>query len=103
MAEKSFLQKVKHYRKEIFVVFMAIILVIFMVQNSEDVDFDLVVTDMEVPLIVLILGFTALGAGTVGIYWFLSNRDKKRTIKEMAKELEKKDAEINMVKSLKEE
>ena len=103
MEEKSFLEKVKHYRKEIFVGIIAIILIIFMIKNSHEVNFHLVFTKMDIPLIVLILGFTALGAGTVGIYWLISNRDKKRTIKNMAEEIAKKDEEIKMSKSLKSE
>ncbi len=81
--EESFLSKANRYRKEIFVGILIIILLIFMIQNSHDVDFNLVFTDMDVPLIVLILGFAALGAAIVGVYWILSNRDKKRTIKDL--------------------
>ncbi len=87
MAEESFLSKVNKYRKEIIVGLLVILLIVFMVQNNQDVTFHLVFTDMQVPLIVLILGFAALGAAIVGVYWMLSVRDKNRTIKDLSKEI----------------
>lgn len=85
--EESFLSKMNKYRKEIVTSLLIILLIIFMVQNSHDVDFNLIFTDMQVPLIVLILAFAALGAAIVGVYWVLSSRDKKRTIKEMGNQI----------------
>jgi len=87
MSEESFISQMRKYRKEILVGLAILILLIFMVQNAHDVKFYLVFTDMSVPLIVLILGFTALGALTVGIYWMISNRDKKRDIKELKQKI----------------
>lgn len=85
--EESFLSKMNKYRKEIITGLLIILLIVFMVQNSHDVDFYLVFTDMHVPLIVLILAFAALGASIVGVYWMMSSRDKKRTIKEMGSQI----------------
>ena len=86
--EKSFLSTLKEYRKEIIVGFLIILLLVFMIQNSHDVDFNLIVTDMDIPLIVLILGFSSLGAIIVGVYWYINNRDKKREKKELEKEVD---------------
>ncbi len=87
MSEESFLSKANKYRKEIIVGLLIILLIVFMVQNNQDVTFHLVFTDMQVPLIVLILGFAALGASIVGVYWMLSVRDKNRTIKDLTREV----------------
>ena len=84
--EKSLGQKIVHYRREIIIGLLIILLIAFMVDNSHDVDFNLVFTDMSVPLIVLILGFACLGAMIVGLYWFIGSRDNKRDRKLLQKE-----------------
>lgn len=96
--EESFLSKANRYRKEILVGILIIILLIFMIQNSHDVDFNLVFTDMDVPLIVLILGFAGLGAAIVGVYWLLANRDKKRTIKDLNRKVLDLEAKLEVAK-----
>jgi len=86
MTEKkgNFVDTLKKYRKELIIGVMLILLVVFMIQNKHDVDFNLVFTDMQVPLIVIILFFSGLGAAIVGVYWIMASRDKKRTIKDMS-------------------
>lgn len=94
--DRSFLENLAHYRKEIFMGIMIILLILFMVMNSQKVEFSMVFFKTEVPLIVLILLFSGIGAATIGIYWYLSNRDKKTTIKGLHKQIEKLQKDLNV-------
>jgi uncharacterized integral membrane protein len=84
----SFLDKVKKYRKEILVGLLGLLVLIFLVKNMDDVEFDLVFFKTDMPLIFLLLFFAAAGAGTVAIYWRMDNKDKKFRIRELEKELD---------------
>ncbi len=92
--ERSFIENLAHYRKEIFIGIMVILVILFMVMNSQKVEFSMVFFKTEVPLIILILLFSGIGALTVGIYWYLSNRDKKVLITELKKQIDKLQGDV---------
>jgi uncharacterized integral membrane protein len=80
--EESFLSK---YKKELIIGIIALILLIFIVQNSGEVNFNVVVTSFNVSLIVLILFFFALGMLTAGVFGHFRRKELKKKIKELEK------------------
>jgi uncharacterized integral membrane protein len=80
--EATFWQK---YKKEIIIGCIAMILLVFIVQNSGEVEFWLVVTPVKVSLIILILFFYALGILTAGVYGHYRRKELKKKIKELEK------------------
>jgi len=87
--ESNIWPTIKKYRKEIFAGFLIIIAILFLVKNADDVTFHLVFFKIEVPLIILLTIFTALGAGIVAVYWRFSHQEQKFKIRELQSEVER--------------
>lgn len=71
------------YKKEIIIGVIGLLLLIFIVQNSHEVEFNMIFTSSKISLIVLILFFFALGMLTAGIYGHFKRKELKKKIKEL--------------------
>lgn len=80
--EPSFWSK---YKKEIIIGVIALILLVFIVQNSGEVPFRVIFVTFNVSLIILILFFFALGILTAGVYGHFRRKELKKKIKELEK------------------
>lgn len=87
--ESNIWPTIKKYRKEIFAGFLIIIAILFLVKNAYDVTFHLVFFKIQVPLIILLTIFAAIGAGIVAVYWRFSHQEQKFKIRELQMELER--------------
>lgn len=96
--DQNFLGWLRRNRKEVVVGMLILLAIVFLVKNSDPVEFDLIFWKVEAPLIVLLLLFALLGAGIVGIYWVLSNREKKHLIRALKREVEKLEADLDKPK-----
>lgn len=96
--ERNFGQKLWHYRKEILIGILLILAIIFLVKNSDSVEFNMIFWTADVPLIILLLGWGSLGALIVGIYWLIGNREKKRDIRDLKKRIRELEHELMMAK-----
>lgn len=76
------------YKREIVVALLVILIVVFLYQNSEKVDFKLIFWTLHIPLIVLVLSFFALGALIAWGYNFFKSQEGKRELKRLKAELE---------------
>lgn len=91
--EESFLIK---YRKEILIGIIAILMLVFIVQNSEEIEFQMIFVRLNISLIFLIALFFALGMLTMWIRFHAVVKDKNKIITDLEKRLkEQKDAAAN--------
>jgi uncharacterized integral membrane protein len=87
--EESFIVK---YRKEIIIAVIALLMLLFIVFNSEKIDFSLVFFSISISKIFLIALFFALGMLTIWVRNYSLNKEKNNRIKDLeakVKELEK--------------
>jgi uncharacterized integral membrane protein len=86
--KSGFVEFVKKYRKEILIGIIGVIALLFLIKNADEVTFDLVFFKTDMPLIFLLLLFSAIGAGIVALHWRMNHKDMKYKIKELQKELD---------------
>ncbi|MFZ5552059.1 MAG: lipopolysaccharide assembly protein LapA domain-containing protein [Bacteroidota bacterium] len=84
--EESFYQK---YKKEIFIGTIALLTLVFIVQNSEQIPFQVVFFTINISIIFLITFFFAMGALTVWIKYYFTLKEKNKKIKQLEEELKK--------------
>lgn len=84
--EESFIVK---YRKEILIVLIAILMLVFIVRNSHQIEFYLIFFPVKISVIFLIALFFGLGMLTVWIRYHFSNKEKDKRYKEMEERLKK--------------
>ena len=82
--EQSFLAK---HKKEVFIVLIAILMLIFIIQNSGSISFRILFFEFPVSLIFLIGLFYGLGMLTVWIRYYSVVREKDKRIKELEDQL----------------
>jgi len=86
MAEKDQNPLIK-YRKEIVIGLIALFAFLFLVFNYQKVEFWFF-GKMHVPLIILLLIFSLIGALITGIYFWVGRRDNRKEIKALKAENE---------------
>jgi putative membrane protein len=94
--DNNTLKFIKQYRKEILIGILMLLVIIFLVQNSDDVEFSLVFWKMDVPLILLLVIWLLIGAVITGVYFFVSNKEMRKEIKRLKKEVDQKEEKIEI-------
>ncbi len=84
--EQSFLVR---YRKEIIIAIIAVLMLVFIVQNSDKTRFHLVFYTFEVSLIFLIAFFFAMGALTIWVRYYFLKKEKDRQIEQLEARIKK--------------
>lgn len=84
--EESFYKK---YKKEIFIGAIALLTLIFIVQNSEQIKFQMIFFSIDISIIFLITFFFAMGALSVWIKYHFTVKEKNKKIKQLEDELKK--------------
>lgn len=84
--EESFIVK---YKKELLIGLIAVLMLIFIVQNSQQIEFGLIFFRVKISVIFLIALFYGLGLLTMWIRFHYSNKAKEKRYKEMEELLKK--------------
>lgn len=82
--EESFILK---YKKEILIGFIAFLMLVFIVQNAEEIQFQIIFIDMKISLIFLITLFYGMGLLTMFIRYHSVLKEKNKKIKELEKQV----------------
>ena len=87
--EENFIIK---YKKELLIGFIAVLMLIFIVQNSDEIEFQMLFIRLKISLIFLITLFFGLGMLTVWIRYYFITKEKNKKIKELEEKLNPKPA-----------
>ena len=84
--EPSFISK---YKKEILIVLIAILMILFIVMNSGDVMFSLIFWKFPIPLVILILLFFTIGLVSAWVYSYFHRKELRKKVRELESKLRK--------------
>ena len=86
--EENFILK---YKKEILIGIIAFLMLVFIIQNAEEIEFQILFIRMRISLIFLIALFYGLGLLTMFIRYHFVLKEKNKKIKELEKKVKVED------------